>query len=178
MKWLNEPARWAQAGDELNVTADAATDFWRVTGNGNIRDSGHVYGDMLAGEFDLSMRIHGSYGERYDQAGAMVRVDERHWIKTGVEYLDGRPRFSVVVTMENSNWTFAELPNDLNELNLLLSRRGDAIEVRYAIEDRELELAAVLYLPPDERVMAGAMCAAPQGSGFQVTFNNLKITNP
>lgn len=80
MKWLNEPTRWAQEGDELTVTADAATDFWRVTGNGHIRDSGHVYGDTLAGEFDLSMRIHGSYGERYDQAGAMVRGNERHWV--------------------------------------------------------------------------------------------------
>jgi regulation of enolase protein 1 (concanavalin A-like superfamily) len=38
------------------------------------------------------MRVRGSYGAQYDQAGAMVRLDERRWLKTGAEYFDGRPR--------------------------------------------------------------------------------------
>jgi regulation of enolase protein 1 (concanavalin A-like superfamily) len=52
---LNEPAQWSEQGTELMVTADAATDFWRITGYGCVRDSGHLYGEVLAGDFDLSM---------------------------------------------------------------------------------------------------------------------------
>lgn len=177
MQWLNEPAQWSQQGSELVVTADAATDFWRITGYGYVRDNGHLYGEVAAGDFDLSMRVRGSYAEQYDQAGAMVRVDERRWLKTGIEYFDGRMRFSTVVTLGQSSWALADLPHPIGELSLLLSRRGDSVEVRYAVDDGAHELAAIAYLPPDVEVFAGAMCAAPEGGGFQVTFRHLEISS-
>jgi regulation of enolase protein 1 (concanavalin A-like superfamily) len=176
VQWLNEPARWSERGSELAVTADAATDFWRVTGYGYVRGSGHLYGEVLHGDFDLSMLVRGRYVDQYDQAGAMVRVDERRWLKTGIEYFDGRMRFSTVVTLDHSSWALGDLPPTVDGLGLLLSRRGDAIEVRYAVDGDQRQLAAIAYLPPDEAVLAGAMCAAPEGDGFQVTFHDLSIT--
>ena len=74
--WLNEPARWHEADGVLSVTADGGTDFWRVTGYGFIRDSGHAYGTVLPGDFDLAVTVSGAYAAQYDQAGAFVRVDE------------------------------------------------------------------------------------------------------
>ena len=116
MQWLNEPAQWSEQRGSLVVTADAATDFWRITGYGYVRDNGHLYAEQLAGDFELSMRVRGSYSAQYDQAGAMVRLDERRWLKTGVEYFDGRPRFSTVITLEHSSWVMADLPADMSEL--------------------------------------------------------------
>lgn len=174
MQWLNEPVQWSEEPGFLTVTADAGTDFWRTTNYGYIRDDGHLYAQALAGDFDLSMRLRGAYADQYDQAGAMVRVDERHWLKTGIEYFDGRIRFSTVVTNEHSSWVMAELPAGTGELRLLLTRRGDAVEVRYAAGGEPV-LAAIAYLPPGE-ALAGAMCAAPEGGGFQVTFHDLTVT--
>jgi len=178
VQWLNEPAQWSEQRGSLVVTAGAATDFWRITGYGYVRDNGHLYAERVSGDFELSMRVRGSYGAQYDQAGAMVRLDERRWLKTGVEYFDGRPRFSTVITLEYSSWAVAGLPSGMRELALLLTRRGDSVEVRYRLDDGELELAAVVYLPPGDEVLAGAMCAAPEGSGFQVIFDDLKIARP
>ncbi len=178
MQWLNEPAQWSEQGSTLVVTADAGTDFWRTTGYGYIRDNGHLYGQRLDGDFDLSMRIRGSYATQYDQAGAMVRVDERRWLKTGIEYVDGRPRFSTVITLEHSSWAVADLPGGTCELGLLVTRRRDAVEVRYCVDGGQRELAALVYLPPGEQVLAGAMCAAPEGGGFRVEFDDLTIVQP
>jgi regulation of enolase protein 1 (concanavalin A-like superfamily) len=178
VQWLNEPAQWSEQAGALVVTADAATDFWRITGYGFIRDNGHLYGEQVGGDFDLSMRVRGSYAAQYDQAGAMVRIDERRWLKTGIEYVDGRPRFSTVITLEHSSWAMADLPVGADEVGLLVTRRGDAIEVRYRLDEGESELAVLAYLPPDEPVMAGAMCAAPEGTGFQVVFHDLTIARP
>jgi hypothetical protein len=175
VQWLNEPAQWSEQRGSLVVTADAATDFWRTTGYGYVRDNGHLYAEQLAGDFELSMRVRGSYAAQYDQAGAMIRLDERRWLKAGVEFFDGRPRFSTVITIEHSSWAMADLPADLSELALLLTRRGDAVEVRYRAGDGEMRLAALAYLPPGNQVLAGAMCAAPEGSGFQVTFHDLNL---
>ncbi len=178
MQWLNEPTQWSEQGSTLVVSADAGTDFWRTTGYGYIRDNGHLYGQRLGGDFDLSMRIRGSYAAQYDQAGAMVRVDERRWLKTGIEYVDGRPRFSTVITLEHSSWAVADLPGDIRELRLLVTRRREAVEVRYCVDGGQRELAALVYLPPGEQVLAGAMCAAPEGVGFRVEFDDLTIAQP
>jgi regulation of enolase protein 1 (concanavalin A-like superfamily) len=175
VQWLNEPARWSDEGGALVVTADGGTDFWRVTGYGYVRDSGHLYGEPLTGDFDLSMRLHGSCAARYDQAGAMVRIDERRWLKTGFEYVDGRLNFSTVVTHDYSSWSVARLPETMGELGLLVTRRGDAVEVRYTVDGSGPDLSAIAYLPPDAPVLAGPMCAAPEGPGFEVTFHDLAI---
>jgi uncharacterized protein len=175
MQWLNEPARWSEEDGSLTVTADPDTDFWRVTGYGYCRDTGHLYGERLDGDFQLSMRVRGRYAAQYDQAGAMVRVDERRWLKTGIEYFDGRMRLSTVITLDYSSWALADVPAGASELSLLLARNGDAIEVRYSFDGADQQLAGVAYMPPDEAVLAGPMCAAPEGTGFDVTFRDLVI---
>jgi regulation of enolase protein 1 (concanavalin A-like superfamily) len=176
MHWFNEPARWSQEDGMLTVTADGRTDFWRTTGYGYVRDNGHLFGDRLDGDFELSMRVRGSYADQYDQAGAMIRVDERRWLKTGVEYFEHRPRFSTVTTLDYSSWAIADLPSDAREIDLLLSRRGDAVEIRYAVGGAARQLAALVYLPPGGEVLAGAMCAAPEGDGFEATFGDLRLS--
>jgi uncharacterized protein len=175
VRWLNEPARWSEENNALVVTADAATDFWRTTGYGYVRDNGHLYGEQASGDFELSVRIRGSYAAQYDQAGAMLRVDARTWLKAGIEYFEGRMHFSTVITLERSCWAMAGLPPTAREVAVHLARRADAVEVRYRVDSGDSELAALVYLPPDDDVLAGVMCAAPEGSGFQVTFYDLSI---
>lgn len=175
MEWLNEPASWSLADSTLTVTADPGTDFWRSTHYGFIRDNGHVYGERAEGDFDLSVRFRGAYAAQYDQAGAMVRVSDRIWLKTGIEFFDGRVRLSTVATVDYSNWAVAELPAGASELTLQIARRGDAVEIRYRVDGGEASLSALVYLPPGEPAFAGAMCAAPEGGGFETSFYDLAI---
>jgi len=176
MEWLNEPASWQRTGDVLTVSVDPGTDFWRETGYGYVRDSGHVYGDVLGGDLDVSVRLRCSLGAQYDQAGVMLRADERTWLKTGVEFFEGRARLSTVLTLGRSSWMVTDLPEGTDDIVLRVSRRGDAVEVRYVIGDGPAELAALVFLPPGREVLAGVMAAAPEGPGFRVTFQDLWIT--
>ncbi len=173
MQWLNEPASWSEGSGVLRVKADAGTDFWRTTGYGYVRDNGHLYGELTAGEFDLSMRLVGAYSDQYDQAGVMVRLDERNWVKTGVEFFEGRLRLSTVVTFKNSSWVVGELAPSTHEVALFLKRRGDSLEVHHRADGGPLELSALVYLPPGIPALAGPMCAAPEGDGFEVSFLDL-----
>jgi uncharacterized protein len=131
----------------------------------------------MTGDFSLSVRVRGAYAAQFDQAGAMVRTDKRHWLKTGIEFVDGVMNFSTVVTHDYSSWAVSGLPAGTAEIALLVTRRGDAVEVRYSLDGADdARLAALVYLPPDAPVLAGAMCAAPDGGGFPVTFHDLTIT--
>jgi regulation of enolase protein 1 (concanavalin A-like superfamily) len=175
MQWLNEPASWQRTGDVLRVSVDPGTDFWRTTGYGYVHDSGHVYGEPLPGDLDVSVRVRGAFANQYDQAGIMLRADEDTWLKTGLEFFEGRPRLSTVLTMGCSSWMVADLPPGTDEVTLRVSRRGDAVEVRYAARDGAAELAALVFMPPGREMLAGIVCAAPEGSGFSVAFHDLRI---
>jgi regulation of enolase protein 1 (concanavalin A-like superfamily) len=175
MQWLNEPASWQRTGDVLRVSVDPGTDFWRTTGYGYVHDNGHIYGEQLPGDLDVSVRVRGAFANQYDQAGIMLRADEQTWLKTGLEYFEGRPRLSTVHTMGCSSWMVADLPPGTDEVALRVARRGDAVEVRYTAGEGAAELAALVFMPPGREMLAGIVCAAPEGAGFSVAFHDLRI---
>ncbi|AIE72963.1 hypothetical protein D082_04340 [Synechocystis sp. PCC 6714] len=86
MQWLNVPSNWKQLGDRLIVKTAPKKDFWCITHYGFIRDNGHFYFDTVSTDFVVEVKIRGSYQDLYDQAGIMLRVDEKHWIKTGKDF--------------------------------------------------------------------------------------------
>jgi uncharacterized protein len=176
MDWLNEPATWSVSGNEVFADADPNTDFWSITDYGYVRDNGHVYGEILSSDFKLNARIEAEYVAQYDQAGAVVRVDERHWIKTGVELFEGKLRFSTVVTIGHSNWMIADLPEGFKVLNLALERRADAVHISYSTDEHPLQFASVAYLELGASALAGVMCACPQGDGFSAHFSDFVLT--
>lgn len=102
--WLNRPKTLAINGDTLDVVTDQATDFWRKTHYGFTRDSGHFLGIRAGAGFTAQLRARAQYEALYDQAGIMVRVDEQHWVKAGIELSDGRAMLSSVLTNPVSDW--------------------------------------------------------------------------
>lgn len=178
MQWLNEPARWRATDDGIEVQVEPATDFWRVTHYGFTRDSGHLYGAVVDGDVDLEVTVGGDYAALYDQAGIMVRCDERTWIKAGCELVAGAQTIGCVVTRDFSDWSVQPLPEPARELRLRAERRGDAVHLRYAVDGGSWRLLRLAYLPPDRPVHVGVMCAAPEGPGFTVRFRGLTIGPP
>ncbi|MGO1270273.1 MAG: DUF1349 domain-containing protein, partial [Pseudomonas helleri] len=90
-EWLNEPEQWSVQNDQLRVLTRPASDFWQKTHYGFARDSGHLFGLKVAGDFTAQIHVRGDYRNLYDQAGMMVRIDDQAWLKTGIEVSDGDP---------------------------------------------------------------------------------------
>nr|WP_231748150.1 MULTISPECIES: DUF1349 domain-containing protein [unclassified Gluconobacter] len=89
------------------MTTDKGTDFWRETFYGFTHDSGHFYGMPAPSSFTAQLRIRAEYEKLYDQAGLMIRIDEKHWVKAGIELSDGRAMLSSVLTNGRSDWATA-----------------------------------------------------------------------
>jgi regulation of enolase protein 1 (concanavalin A-like superfamily) len=165
VRWLNEPARWSGDLDGLTVEVEPKTDFWRTTHYGFVRDSGHFAYEEL--DRELVLRFRGDFAAQYDQAGLMLRVDAENWIKAGIELADGRAWLSVVVTRGLSDWSQqpAPAPDGDGWWTVRAVRDGDAVQLLAG--DQPIRLAP---LPRDATVLAGPMCAAPEGPGFTARF--------
>ena len=108
MTWMNPPASEHYSEGVLTVRSKGKTDFWRKTFYGYVTDNGHFMHLPMVGEFTLQARINGNYSALYDQAGLMVRLDEKHWMKCGSEFVEGKRWASVVVTHDFSDWSTME----------------------------------------------------------------------
>lgn len=175
MQWLNEPAHWSSSNNRIIVSTLPKTDFWRITHYGFIRDNGHFYFDRVNTDFVVEVEISGSYKDLYDQAGIMIRSNENHWIKTGIEYVDGVQHLSAVVTHDYSDWSVTPLLTPLSPLRLYVERRKEAIRISYVDANSKYALLRLAYFPVMQEVQVGIMCASPEGDGYEVVFDNYRL---
>lgn len=178
MCWLNEPPEWHLDGQSLSVTTGKRTDFWRETHYGFVRDDGHFLFTEASGDFTAEATFSGRYEHLYDQAGLMLRLDERHWVKAGVEFNDGERQLSTVVTRERSDWSVTSMSSDASEVTLRLTLRGGALLVQVALEGGRYRLLRLADFPVRDSVMVGVMCCSPEREGFQATFSNFRVGPP
>ena len=175
MSWLNEPAQVQYIEGVLNVRSRGKTDFWRKTFYGYINDNGHFMHLAVTGDFTFQARIDGNYGALYDQAGLMVRLNEKHWMKCGTELVDNKRWASVVFTHDFSDWSTMEDLTQRGAVYWRVVRQKDSIEAKCSIDGEKFVTVRQGYFPAQEKVMVGVMCCAPEGGGFDTTFDQLLL---
>ena len=177
MKWFNEPASAKQSGEQLVVTTKPKTDFWRKTFYSYVTDNGHFFFLPVTGDFTFESRVAGKYAALYDQAGLLVRIDSSNWLKCGLELVDGIGHASVVVTREFSDWSTVRGITTKDPLWWRIVRKGSSLEVLYSLDGKNFTSTRLGYLPLQAVVDTGIMCCSPEGTGFECTFDEVRLTN-
>jgi regulation of enolase protein 1 (concanavalin A-like superfamily) len=177
LSWLNPPLGETRAGGAITVKTRGATDFWQQTFYGFRRHSGHFLHRVVTGDFTASVKFTGRYEALYDQAGLMVRADDSHWVKTGIEYTDGERHLSAVVTNDFSDWSVLPYRVPQEEVSIRLTRHGEAIRIQYE-ESGRWQMVRLAYLKPSAELQVGLMCCSPEREGFEVTFRDFEIGPP
>ena len=175
MSWLNPPAKEFYDSGAVTVRCKGKTDFWRKTFYGYINDNGHFLHLPAQGEFQFQARVNGNYSQLYDQAGLMVRLDEKNWLKCGSEFFEGRRWASVVATRDFSDWSTMEDLTQTGPVYWRVLRKKDSLEAQCSIDGEKYTTIRQAYFPARVSVEVGVMCAAPEGSGFDTTFDQLEI---
>ena len=176
--WLNEPADWRLDDGALAVTTDHASDFWRLTHYGFVRDSGHFFSMSTTGDFTAEVRVQADYRDLYDQAGIMVRIDERRWVKAGIELSDNRPLMSSVLTDERSDWAAVEYPGDSTDFWLRATVQSGVLRLQYSADGSIWPLLRLAPFPSAPTYLVGPMCCTPERSGLRVRFSEFAVGPP
>ena len=181
LRWHNPPPDWSPGRDGLVVRTAAATDFWQGTHYGFRVDNGHLFAAQVEGDFVLETEVVAAPVHQYDQAGLMVRLSERCWLKTSVEAEPGEPsRLGSVVTNAGwSDWSTQDLDPDLaRHVAFRVTRRGaDYLVEAATVPNGRWSQIRLGRLHEDEGgpVLAGLYACSPKGEGFAATFKRLRI---
>ena len=169
--WSHPPVRVEPVGDALRVTAAEGSDAWRHTSYGFVHDTEHALLRPLdigrAVEVDFRCVLEG----QFDQAGAYVRFDDEHWIKSGVEHSDGVDMLGGVVTMGRSDWSTGPVPGWSGRVvTIRMSRAVESVTVRARVDAGPYQLVRVAPTPPGADATAGPYVCAPTRSGLSIDF--------
>ncbi len=175
MQWFNEPESWTIEGNTLTMDVTPQSDYWRISHYGFTVDDAPFLYTLRGGEFEVKVKISGDYKVRFDQAGLMLRIDKENYIKTGIEYVDGKYNLSAVVTHTTSDWSVIELEEPVEYVWIKAVRRLDAVEIFYSFDDEHYTMMRNCWLEENTPVMVGMMAACPDGDGFKATFEEFSI---
>ncbi|WP_406279232.1 DUF1349 domain-containing protein [Embleya sp. NBC_00896] len=175
-RWLNPPTAAERDGAALVVTPVAGADFWRQTSYGFTRDTGSALLSELPLGAAVEVTFEADFDTLYDQAGVFVRVDERTWVKAGVEVTDGELHVGAVVTHGVSDWSIAPVPEWAGTpITVRVSRAGDALTIRARSADGPWRTIRLAPLSPDAPAAAGPFCCSPEREGMRVRFTRFVV---
>ncbi|MFC4043088.1 DUF1349 domain-containing protein [Dactylosporangium siamense] len=178
MQWLNEPREWSLEDGVLHAVTELRTDFWRETFYGWTTDNGHFFHRPVTGDFTAEAVVSAAHTTRFDQAGMMLRADERNWLKTGLEVTSGAVQISTVYTRGHSDVSMAPVAGPAGEVSMRISRFGAAVTVHYRSGDAPWHLLRLGHLDLPATVDIGVMCCSPERAGLRATFRDLRVGPP
>lgn len=174
-QWLNKPTKAKASDDELYVTTNADTDFWRETHYGFVRDNGHFYAFRAEGDFTAQVRVQAHFEHLYDQAGLMIRLDERRWVKTGIEFADGYGLLGSVLTNEVSDWATGQYDGNPSDFWIRVTVQSGVLRIQASDDGRTWPLVRLCPFPKADHCFVGPMCCTPERAGLDVKFSQWQI---
>jgi len=175
MQWFNEPAQWQVKDKSLIMQVTPKSDYWRISHYGFTVDDAPFCYATYGGEFEAKVKLTGAYKARFDQMGLMLRIDHKNYIKTGVEFVDGKFNISTVVTHDKSDWSVTPLEKVPPFIWIKVVRRLDAVEIYYSLDDKNYIMTRNAPLQDNIPVMVGVMAASPDGNGFEAKFEQFSV---
>lgn len=178
LRWYQEPTTWRLDADGLRLRSEAGTDFWQRTHYGFEADNGHLLGLEAAGDFVLTTRVTSRPVHQYDQAGLMVRLSPRCWLKTSVEFEpDGMNRLGAVVTnAQYSDWSTQPLAKAIDTVWFRIRAEACDCIVESSMDGRQWEqirMARLLDRAAAPSIVAGLYACSPKGAGHEAVFSFL-----
>ena len=167
--WLNPPPALDRTAQALGVETGARTDFRRDTLYGFRRDRGHAFMVPVAGDSTAHGGFDGTCEALCDQAGLMLRQDESHCIKAGIELSDGVANLSAVVTHGASERSTLALCPTTGPQRLRLTRVGGAAVIRARNDATCWQLWPVTPFP-EGPLRIGPMACSPERGEFRARF--------
>ena len=173
-QWLNEP-EWRVDGEVLEMHAREGSDLWQLTSYGFARDTGHALLHPLEPGQACEVDVLADMSEQFDQAGLLVRVDETHWLKAGLELADGRLGASAVLHRRTLGLVDQPGGRVGRARGCACASAGDAdsLTVRARAEGGEWRLVRLVPFTASGWVGVGPYCCSPSRAGYVARFRDL-----
>lgn len=176
MHWQSEPEEWSQHRTTVQMRIPPRTDFWRMTGTGKRVDNAPFYFLEMEGDFEVRCKVKAEYDSAGDQAGIMIREDEKNWVKCGIQMIGDVPHMCATVTHDYSDMSMHPLPHLPEFMWVHAKKIGNGLEVYISEDSFDWMQIRQGDITVDSILQIGLYAASPSpGDGLDVTFEDFMI---
>ena len=198
-EWLNPPesilsgeeagggGMFEVADQTLVLTPPAFRDFWSQTYYSppliKSDATGYLHHIPHPCQEEVTVKVDFTYTpvNQFDQAGILLFINSKHWMKCGIEFCDGQARLSVVVCNDYSDWSTQLWTNSLGvRLKVHTVKQANSIVIEAApLNTEDYQFIRIARLDANEdagswRVGPFAACTFQQ-RGCTATFSNIYV---
>ena len=179
--WYNKPdTKVVVKGSKIIMKAPVGSDCWLKTRQGLWQqrsiNNAPFHWEKIEGNFQAVVQVSGGLGHDADKAGLMVRLDDEHWIFTGMEYHNESIHHATSVALDTSDWCIAPLPENAEKVGVwfCFKRTGEIYECFYSLDGVKWVQTRQGQFTDQPLLYVGIACACPAGNEFRVTFESYK----
>ncbi|KAF4612835.1 hypothetical protein G7Y89_g15537 [Cudoniella acicularis] len=166
----------------FTLSTTAPTDIWRIPPTRDDFNAPIIYLSIPVSSFKSArVTAQGAWKTQYDQGGLVVVLPpkkgsaQKRWVKTGIEFYNGKPRMSAVAATESADWSLLPLSAEdeaAGKMTVEIERDqedgtwGNTLRILYAAAGGEKiairELPWAFYdLDESEEMWVGMFAAKP-----------------
>ena len=169
--WTNKPKSLKEKGSKVIMSSVPGSDCFRRSRD-SVNDNASFYWHKVEGDFDCVVHIKGDLTRPYDKAGIMLRVDEKNWVMSGVEYFGEQLNNACCITREISDWSLAPLPEQAKKgCWFCVKRIGNKVESFYSMDTKNWIQTRQGLFTEAATLKVGIATGSPMGESFKVTFD-------
>ena len=177
--WMNCPDNFSFTSKGLSIDMDSNKDFWNITYTKPhvIKQDGHFLHKSFPVDQNVMIetKLEMTAVNQFDQAGIMLYHDDDHWIKAGLEYIEGKYKLSCVVTNTFSDWSTQDHMD--GNLNIRLYKLGEDVVVEFkSDDDAKWNLLRICRANVDEVISDckfGLYACAPKDKSGNVCYDHV-----
>lgn len=176
LRWLAEPASWADRADGLRIDAGRRTDrFVDPQGSEPHMNAPALVG-RTSGPFQLSARVAVEFAEVFDAGALVIWFDEHVWAKLCLEYSPQREPMIVSVVTRGVSDDCNSFVVAGGEAWLRVARLGPtACAFHASLDGARWDLIRHFSLDGSADPEVGFMAQSPLGDGCAATFSELRF---
>lgn len=172
---------------DFTITAPPGTDIWKKPPSTNAFNAPILHHTIPVSSFAKArVAVTADWKHLYDQGGLILVLPQadgsKKWIKTGIEFVDGKAMISTVVTDRYADWSLQPLPQaGGNSVTVEMERAGVSlwVYVIQGVERRPIRKVAWVFEEGNVKgeCWVGAYAAKPsqEGGDLEVTFGHLVV---
>ena len=145
----------------------------------SLTDNACFYWHKFDGDFNVLVKIKGSFRSSYDKAGIMLRQDERNWVLSGLEYFGGRLCLSTCITRGVTDWSLAPLADEKEAAEkgvwIAIKRQEGRIACFYSLDLAEWIQTRMGPFEVEDTLKVGIACTCPGVETYKVVFERFSI---
>ncbi|MGY5954740.1 DUF1349 domain-containing protein [Kosakonia sp. BK9b] len=179
LTWLNTAEQCVISDNEIIIQTSPDTDYWRGTYYGLEYDNAPAAVICREAPFwTLKAKVSFTAKAWFDQCGLFIYQDADHWMKSGIEYQSKgcQQLFSVVTNAGFSDWSMADLAQQVPTMYYRLSRRGSDFLLENSADGEQFNMMRMFHLfHAQGSVQFGFFASSPGDSSFAARFSDIAL---